>query len=159
MARPRKLIDTATGNFTKDEIRQRKEEEESLHEFEKIPLSPPAWLNKEAKQEYRRIAPLLNKLPIAELDLSMVAMYCDLVSDYIAASQQAYKEGRIIEETDSQGNPKTKINEAWRLKESAAKSIRSIAGQLGMTIDSRMRIVVPKEEEKADPFAELMNDD
>ena len=159
MARPRKLIDTATGNFTKEEIEQRKKEEESLYEFEKIPLSPPSWLNKEAKKEYKRIAPLLNRLPIAELDLMMVSMYCDLVSDYQAASEQAYTEGRIVEELDSQGNPKTKINEAWKLKESAAKNIRSIAGQLGMTIDSRMRIVVPKEEEKEDPFADMMNDD
>src|SRR5690606_31091979 len=118
------------------------------NEFEKIPLSPPSWMNKEAKKEYKRIAPLLNRLPIADLDLMAVSAYCDNVAKYIEASGVVDEMGQVVEETDSQGNPKLKVNPWFTTMMQASNGIRSYAGQLGMTIDSRMRIVVPKEEEK-----------
>ncbi|WP_251669874.1 P27 family phage terminase small subunit, partial [Sporosarcina sp. NCCP-2331] len=86
MARPRKLSGASTGKIGKEEIEQRKKEEETLREFEKISLSPPSWLSKDAKKEYKRIVPLMEKLPIAALDLASVAMYCDYFSKYKAAS-------------------------------------------------------------------------
>lgn len=159
MARPRKLTDASVKNFTKEEIEKRKKEEEALEEFEKIPLSPPSWLNKEAKKEYKRIAPLLNRLPIADLDLMAVSSYCDGVAKYIEASHRVDEEGQVIEELDSQGNPKSKVNPWFTTMIQASNNVRAYAGQLGMTIDSRMRIVVPKEKEEKDPFAEMLNDD
>ncbi|TWL13325.1 hypothetical protein CHCC15075_1711 [Bacillus licheniformis] len=41
----------------------------------------------------------------------------------------------------------------------ASNEIKSIAGQLGLSIDSRMRILTPDQKETTkDPFAEMLDD-
>lgn len=159
MARPRKLIEASTGKIGKAEIEERKKEEAALDDFEKISHKPPSWLSKDAKAEYKRIVPLMDKLPIAALDFASVAMYCDYFSKYKAASLAVETEGRTIIEFDSQGNKKKKVNPEFTAMNDAARILRSVAGGLGLTIDSRMRIVVPKENKQNDPFSELLNDD
>lgn len=159
MARPRKLVEAKTGKIGKEAIEERKKEEEALEEFESISFTPPSWLEPEAKKEYERIVPLLAKLPIAALDLASVEMYCDFYAKYKRNSQAVKKEGETITETDARGNEKEKVNPKYTVMKDAASMVRTLSGNLGMTIDSRMRIVVPKKEEVKDPFAELMNDD
>lgn len=159
MARPRKFTDVSTGKISKTEKEERKKEEAALEEFEDISLIPPRWLSKEAKKEYKRIVPLMQQLPIAALDLASVTMYCDYFSKYKAASIAVEDEGRTITELDAQGNDKKKVNPEFTAMNDAARMVRSISGSLGLTIDSRMRIVVPKSEEKHDPFAEMFADD
>lgn len=159
MARPRKLADASTGKVGKEAIEKRKKEEAALDDFEKISLSPPSWLSKDAKAEYKRIVPLMEKLPIASLDLASVVMYCDYFSKYKAASLAVEEEGRTIIELDAQGNDKKKVNPEFTAMNDAARILRSVAGGLGLTIDSRMRIVVPKENKLSDPFAELLAND
>lgn len=159
MARPRKLVEAKTGKIGKDAIEERKKEEEALQEFESISFTPPSWLEEDAKLEYERIVPLLMKLPIASLDLASVTMYCDYFSKYKRASLSVEEEGRTIIEIDARGNEKRKLNPEYTAMGDAARMVRSLSGNLGMTIDSRMRIVVPKKEEIKDPFADMMNDD
>lgn len=159
MARPRKLIDASTGKIGKSEIEERKKEEEALEEFESISFTPPSWLEKDAKAEYKRIVPLLMKLPIASLDMASVVMYCDYYSKYKRSSIAVEEEGRTIIEYSSTGSEKRKVNPEFTAMSDAARMVRSLSSGLGMTIDSRMRIVVPKKEEIRDPFADMMNDD
>ena len=159
MARPRKLIEASTGKIGKAEIEERKKEEAALEEFESISFTPPSWLSAEAKKEYKRIIPLLSKLPIAALDLASVEMYCDFYSKYKRNSLAVEEEGETIIELDGRGNEKSKVNPKYTVMKDSAGMVRTLSGNLGMTIDSRMRIVVPKKEEIKDPFADLMNDD
>lgn len=159
MARPRKLVDASTGKIGKAEIEERRKEEEALEEFESISFTPPSWLEKEAKAEYKRIVPLLSKLPIAALDMASVIMYCDYYSKYKRSSLAVEEEGRTIIEYGATGSEKRKVNPEFTAMTEAARMVRSLSGGLGMTIDSRMRIVVPKKEEVVDPFAEMMSND
>lgn len=159
MARPRKLIDASTGKIGKAEIEARKKEEATLEEFESISFTPPSWLSAEAKKEYKRIVPLLSQLPIASLDLASVEMYCDFYAKYKRNSLAVEDEGETVIELDGRGNEKSKVNPKYTVMKDAASMVRTLSGGLGMTIDSRMRIVVPKKEEVVDPFAELMKDD
>ncbi|GKV67499.1 hypothetical protein NCCP2331_36520 [Sporosarcina sp. NCCP-2331] len=69
------------------------------------------------------------------------------------------EQGRTIIELDAQGNDKKKVNPEFTAMNDAARILRSVAGSLGLTIDSRMRIVVPKDNKPNDPFAELLSDD
>lgn len=158
MGRKKKLIDTTTGNFTKEQIAQRKLEEKALEDFKPITSTPPSWLDRDAKAEFRRIVPLLSKLPIAALDMSSVVMYCDFWSVYKRSSQAVTIEGRVITEMDSQGNDKRKVNPEFTTMKDAARMVQTIAGTLGLTIDSRMRIVVPKKEVEEDPFGAMLDD-
>jgi P27 family predicted phage terminase small subunit len=99
MARPRKLTDVNKKNFTKEELDGRKEEEEKLKDFEKINEKViPAYLDSLAKAEWKRIIPLMELLPISELDRNLLAMYCNYYSIYIQASLDITKEGINIEE-------------------------------------------------------------
>lgn len=51
-----------------------------------------------------------------------------------------------------------KINPAFNVKEKAGIRMQQTANTLGLTIDSRLRIVVPEEEEEDDPFAQFASD-
>lgn len=159
MARPRKLLGATTKNYTKAEIAEREKDESALHEFKKISKRPPSWLSEDAKAEYKRIIQLVNQLPIADLDLASLTMYCDYYSKYKAASIAVEEEGRTITELDAQGNDRRKVNPEFTAMNDAARNLRSVAGGLGLTIDSRMRIVLPKEDKRMDPFAELLSGD
>lgn len=158
MARPRKLVDAKTGKIGKEAIEERRKEEEALTEFESISLIAPPWMEGDAKEEYERIVPLLKKLPIASLDMASVVMYCDFFAKYKQASQSVDEQGSTITQTDARGNEKVIVNPQYTIMSDASRQVRSLSGGLGMTIDSRMRIVVPKKDEVKDPFADFAND-
>lgn len=154
MARPRKLTENRKGNYTKADIEQRKATEKNMSDLTEIALTPPTWMDTEAKKEYKRIVPLLQELPIAALDYGMVISYCISYSDLVRASKALKKEEDIIETAHG-----TKLNQNHVIRRNAMDKINSIAPKLGMTVDSRLKIFVPKQEEKEDPFKELMADD
>lgn len=156
MGRRRKLSTNTTGNFTKEEIEEKKEAEEKLSQFNPIPDEPPTWLDKPGKEEYLRIIDSLKELPIADLDYNQVAAYCGFYSDFIKASRRVAREGAVIKTSTGA----TKINPAFNVKKEAHTRMQSIASTIGMTIDSRLKIVAPKiNVEPDDPFKELMEDD
>ena len=159
MGRKKKLLAAVEGNLTKAEIDEREKTEKALHEFEKISGAPPAWLDKDAKAEYKRIVPLLSQLPIAALDMASVLIYCEYWSVFKRTTLLVREQGTTIIELDGQGNDKKKVNPEFTAQKDAATIIQRAAGTLGMTIDSRMKIVVPQTDDKFDPFASMMNND
>lgn len=154
LGRPRKLTDNVKGNITNAEKEERLKSEEQLENFTPISLTPPDWMDDIAKEEYQRIVPLLKELPIAAVDLGLVTSYCISYSDLVRASEALKEEEDIIKTANG-----TKMNQYHTIRRNAMDKINSIAPKLGMTIDSRLKIVVPKKEEKNDPFKELMNSD
>ena len=61
-----------------------------------IPIigKPPAFLNKQAKKEWKKVAPKLERLGIAtELDGSILAAYCDAYSIWLGAVKQFQETG------------------------------------------------------------------
>ena len=149
--RPRVLTSNTKKNLTKDEIAKREKEESILNEFPKLPKTPPKKLEGIAKEEYLRIQPSLSMLPIADLDLGQVVAYCEFYADFIEASEEMKKEGIVI--TGVNGD--TKINPAFNAKEKAHQRMQSIARTIGMTVDSRLKIITPSVEEKSDKFDEF----
>src|SRR5690606_21367245 len=123
------------GKIGKSKVEERKKEEAALGEFTPISFTPPSWLTKEAKTEYRRIIPLLQKLPVVALDWTAVSMYCDFYAKYKKASQEVEEIGTTIIEYDSKGNEREKVNPKYTVMTDAAKMVRSLAMGLGMTID------------------------
>lgn len=140
-----KLNATKQGHRTKEELEQAEYKENGLQKFEKINVdSIPEGLTENAAKEWLRIVPLLEQLPIADLDYSLIKKYCEVVDQndtlYRAISSKDGIEGMVDPET----NRKTGAFMAYM---ESLKELRSICGQLGMTIDSRMRLVVPTESE------------
>ena len=85
--------------------------------------------------------PLLQQLPIAELDYDRIKRYCQLV----ALTDEAYKHMMKFGSINEEGTKRTPqyFNYMDGLKE-----LKTLCGSLGMTIDSRMKLVVPTESEK-----------
>lgn len=154
MGRSRKLTENSKKNFTNEEKEQRQEAEKRITDMTPIAVTPPKWLDDIAKKEYKRIVPLLQELPVASLDLSLVATYCQAYSDYQQANERLKDEPAIIETAHG-----TKINQNHTIKRDSFNVINSITPKLGMTIDSRLKIFTPKKEEKKDRFKEMFGDD
>lgn len=152
--RPKKLLHNSNKNYTKEEILQKEKEEAELSKFSKIDVEPPDFLDHIAKAEYRRVVPHMQELPISNLDKAQLAQYCSFYSDFVKASNTLKVQGLLVE--DDKGNVKT--NAAFNVKEKSAIRMQQAANTLGLTIDSRLRIVVPNEKEDDDPFAKFVSD-
>ena len=154
MGRPRKLADNVEGNISKEEREERLEQESFLSTLTPISLSPPDWMDDIAKEEYKRIVPLLEELPIASLDHGMVVSYCVSYSDVVRASHALKEEEDVVVTNNG-----SKVNPYHTIRRNAMDKINSIAPKLGMTLDSRLKIYIPPKEEKSDEFKEMFMDD
>lgn len=155
--RKRKL--NPTRNQTTEEQTQLNDIKNKLEQFEKIQQTPPANLNKKAKAEWRRITPLLNDLPISNLDKYSVSAYCNLYSIYLELEAEINESGEMIETYYADGTLKErKVNSAIHEMLKVQKEIRALTAELGMTINSRMRLVEPTLNED-DPFASMFKED
>ncbi|EGQ0302294.1 phage terminase small subunit P27 family [Staphylococcus pseudintermedius] len=153
--RPKKLLLNSNKNYTKEEIIEKERQEAELDKFSKISSEPPEFLDEIAKEEYRRIIPHMQELPISTLDQAQIAQYCSFYSDFVQASRLITKTGGVVIETEKG----SKVNPAFTAKEKAGTRMQQAANTLGLTIDSRLRIVVPEEKEDDDPFKQFVSDE
>jgi putative phage terminase, small subunit, P27 family len=146
--RPRMHSTNFNSHKTKDEIAQRELEEKAASDFSTLTLSPPSWIDSEAQKEYRRVAPMLKKLSITALDRQVLIDYCIAVSTLKKAIKAVEENGVLI---DGKKNP------AVNVMLDMQKEIRANASSLGMTLDSRMKLVKPepKDEIEDDPYAKF----
>lgn len=139
MARPRKLNATKVGNHNKEELEQQELRENGLEQFSKIDVENiPNDLTESGKREWLRVVPLLQQLPIAELDYDRIKRYCQLV----AMTDEAYEHIMQFGSINDEG---TKRTPQYFTYMDGLKELKSLCGSLGMTIDSRMKLVVPSE--------------
>lgn len=139
MARPRKLNAAKVGNHNKEELEQSEMRENSLEQFKKIDVENiPDDLTENGKKEWLRVVPLLQQLPIAELDYDRIKRYCQLV----ALTDDAYKHIMTYGTINDEGTKR--IPQYFNYMD-GLKELKSLCGSLGMTIDSRMKLVVPSE--------------
>lgn len=140
----RKLLSQQKSRLTKEMQNKKKATEEMLEKLTPLAPNPPEWLDKTAKKEWHRIYPLLQELPIASLDLMLVSTYCQAYSDYINATKRM-DNGDVIIETERG----TKLNQNHTIKRDALSQLNSIAPKLGLTVESRLKILEPKQESKS----------
>ena len=151
MARPRKTLDQQKTRRTKEVQEELKATEEALKELTPLQKTPPNFLDKVAKTEYKRIYQLLEELPIASLDLALVVMYCQTYSNYIEASKQLAREKVVETERGS------KLSPYYTIQRDSITAMNQIAPKLGLSLDSRMKVVTPKKEDKEkDPMSDFL---
>lgn len=121
-------------HLTKAEIQERQE-----REIKPITdnIIAPDYLTKKQKEEFYRIADQLKKLKImGETDVDALARYITANEFYINAVKQMRK-------TEVKNNPV--LFEAWsKIQERYFKQCRSSANDLGLSITSRCKLVVPE---------------
>lgn len=151
MARPKKLLDQQKTRRTKEVQEELKATEEALKELTPLQKTPPNFLDKVAKAEYKRIYPLLEELPIASLDLALIVMYCQTYSNYVEASKQLVREKVVETERGS------KLSPYYTIQRDSITAMNQIAPKLGLSLDSRMKVMTPKKEVKdSDPMENFL---
>lgn len=75
----------------------------------------------------------------------LVSTYCQAYSDYINATKRMNNSDVIIETERG-----TKLNQNHTIKRDALSQLNSIAPKLGLTVESRLKILEPKQDTKSD---------
>lgn len=119
--------------------------------FRRIAPDPPTWLPREAKAEWRRVAPGLQRLDLLkEEDRASFAAYCDTWSRYVDATRAVQREGLTC--VAAQGviqHPCVKI------ALSLSRELRLWANQFGLTPSAENALTRggSAEDGDANPFA------
>ena len=152
MARPRKLLNAQNGNLTREQQEEKAKEEEVLYNYEKLDFSYyPLGLLPQAFNEWDRIGQFIGDLPISELDSNTMVRYCNYTVLYAQAVEMVATEGAMT--------PEGKANPWVQAMNSYSKELKSAASDLGLNINSRLKIALPNEKQKEtkDPFANMFD--
>ncbi|MGE7828975.1 phage terminase small subunit P27 family [Paenibacillus sp. NPDC093718] len=136
-------------HLTKEQIKERQEQEASVKPAaDKIEC--PGWLtDKVAKKEYKRIASELVKIGlITNLDVTTLASYCNAYVAYLKATEQLANEPLVVEQTNKAGFTNYVENPLIRIQLKYSDEMKKHATQMGLTINSRLKLVVPTQPEK-----------
>lgn len=174
------VVDGGKGkHWTKAEVEVRKSSEPKLPKPKA--LKPPAWLSDPAKKLFKSYAKQLLEFPagvISSLDAGTLARYCDCELAYGEASAQksfwlevSRRRLEGICNPDMVATPGQDVQMLESAYEEAKEQIafwinqmaklekiaRGCATEMGMTVSSRCRLVVPNSgtAEEADPLEEL----
>jgi P27 family predicted phage terminase small subunit len=127
--------------------------EEPAPEFIQSLPTPPAWLGKYGKREYRRVGPVLIKNHLlTEADWFTFLAYCANVDLLVEATLQIKERGMTIH-----GARGPVRNPALATFAAATTSLRSLAEGFGMTPSSRSRMKLPGDEGAS--LEDLLGDD
>lgn len=151
MGRPRKLLNAQEGNLTREQQDEKRAEEEALYNYAKLDFSYfPAGLLKEAFPEWERISGIIGDLPLSELDQQTLVRYCNYSYLYSEATEAVAYEGAIT--PDGKKNPMVDVMNSY------SKELKAATSDLGLTINSRLKITAPAEKEKPvnDPMGEML---
>ncbi len=161
MPRPRQPTDTLKKHISKAEAAERRAQEFSVPKAEKA--TPPKWLgrgfpddvSKALKAEFRKIGKQL-------ID---VGLYTDLDADtlahYVVARHQWEMASVQAEAALALGLGGAKLSRAWSaIQDRYFAAARKCAGELGLTLSARCKLVVPEkpayETEPADEFSRIL---
>lgn len=129
---------TAKGNkhLTKAEIESRKGSEVKAHSDN---IRPPEYLPENLKDEFNRIAAELIDIEI------MSNLDCEALARYLISEYQYEQITLKLLKLKSVG---VRYFDLLQAQDKTFKMARTAAGDLGLTISSRCKLVVPKKEEK-----------
>ena len=150
----RKLLSQQKSRRTKEVQEEKQATEEAMNDLTPLSESPPEWLDEDAIQEWDRILPLVRELPVKDLDKGLLATYCQTYSNYKNATLKLQNEGMVIETERG-----TKLSSYYTIQRDSVNTMNAICPKLGLTVESRLKILAPSnDKEKSDPFEELMDD-
>ena len=149
------LKDNAKDRHTKAELEARAEAEVSGAEAK---LRPPKELSKVARAEWRRIVRLYRQLDhdvINDLDITLLAAYCESVAVYKAAEAKYQEEPLARFDYDGM---KWIENPYLKIMDNASKQIAKAAEQLCLSPvgRARMGVLAAKKQKAADPMEQWL---
>lgn len=135
-------------HLTKAEIQARRENEKKLRpKADKI--KPPKWLSKEARKEFKRLAKELAEIKLlTNVDVDLLAAYCDAYVDYQRCTEIIAAEGLMVEYTNKAAETNKVPHPLLTKKKQLFEQMKAIAAEFGLTPSARAKLALPREEEK-----------
>jgi P27 family predicted phage terminase small subunit len=124
--------------------------------FEGVP-SCPKHLTKDAKAEWRRLAPQLAQIGIlTKADRGAFVAYCEAWALLKKCSKTIQQNGLTYDTVDKNGNRIVKMYPEVSIAFKAQDSMRRFCVEFGLTPSSRGRMAAPGKEEEPDPLEKLL---
>lgn len=142
------IIAKGKKHLTKAEIEERQKTEITT---DHINVKPPNYLNEEEVKEFYRISKILLDIGIiTELDEDCLAHYLISNTSYIKYTKKIRAlEDELLEakRTDRKAKLKSEIDTYLTYQDKALKQCRACANDLGLSISSRAKLVMPQPKE------------
>lgn len=139
------IIAKGKKHLTKAEIEERQKTE--IH-TDHVNVKPPNYLNEEEVKEFYRISQILLDIGIiTELDEDCLAHYLISNTSYIKYTKKIRAlEDELLEakRTDRKAKLKSEIDTYLTYQDKALKQCRACANDLGLSISSRAKLVMPQ---------------
>ena len=115
----------------------------------------PSWLDKEAKKEWRRLAPLMEQMGIlAEVDMAAFAGYCQSYARWKQNEEFISKNGSLVRTPSGYYQQVPQVSMAQQY----LKQMGRFAEQFGLTPASRSRLIAASGEgEPKDEMEEILD--
>jgi P27 family predicted phage terminase small subunit len=155
MARPRKVISMSTGKISKAERAARTEEEKKI-KVKANHLTAPEWLTDKAAIEFERVVQEASRIDMLDnLDLSVLAIYCDNYARYIEMATYLNLHNPVFETDKGYQMVSPRVT----ILNQCAKNIFTCSTKLGMAVTDRLKLIVPvKEEKSVNKFVKFLGD-
>jgi P27 family predicted phage terminase small subunit len=140
-----------SNHLTNDEIKKRQKHEENMRGFtDKV--KPPSYLTAAQKKEFQETANELMRIRIfSNLDVDTLARYLDSKYQYLQLVREMKKIKPTNTVTGPDGKKATFANDDYpklaRVKNTLFGECRAAASDLGLTITSRLKLVIPQTED------------
>ena len=111
------------------------------------PIAPecPDWLADEAKEEWKRVAPKLERLGLlTEIDRTALSAYCQEYARWVEAEAVLAKKGTVVETEKGYLYQRPELGIARK----ALQLIKSWCAEFGLTPSSRARMNLPEQPEE-----------
>lgn len=143
-----------TSHLTKEEILQR-EQQEIKAPSDNIKI-PKYLTDKKLKTEFKRLSKeLVNINLMSNLDCDSLARFLIAQNEYVRVTEEINKTQLMIENEET---GELEVNNSYErlvvVHDKFFKQARSAASDLGLTISSRCKLVIPKQEEDTENISE-----
>lgn len=117
----------------------------------------PSWLSREAKAEWRRVAPELARLGLlTELDRALLASYCQTFAVWRECDRIVAAHGRTYLSPSGQVRQRPEVG----IAQAEQALLRQLAAELGLTPSARARMgIATEQDEEDDPLKRVLRGD
>lgn len=132
-------------HWTAAEVESRQRAAEGFKRRTRITLRRPDWLSENARRVWERVRRQLHGIELLDnLDVEMLAIYCDAVARY-----QQFSRGMVIER---EGGTQIGQDEVIKTAQAWARIVAAYADKLGLSPAARARLAKRKADETVDEF-------
>lgn len=122
--------------------------------FKRLPPSMPTWLSREAKAEWKRVVPALERHDLIKPeDRAALAAYCECWARYVEANRLIRAEGLVL---TNPGSGRKHQHPAVAIANTAESQLRAFAAEFGLTPSAERNVSKRNDDrdpDEEDPFS------